>query len=284
LLDALITPFSTNSFMLQALVAGILVSIACAIAGTFIILRGLAFIGDALAHGVLPGIAAALLLGFSGMIGAAIGAAVMIGGITWITQKSRLSSDTAIGLLFVGMLSLGVAIVSRSNSFSGDLTRILFGEILGISLQSIFIQLIATIVIVVLAVVCARPFLLLSFDPEQAEVAGFSVRLYHNLMLLMIAITVIVSFQTVGTLLVFGLLIAPAGTGALLARRIEAMMAWAGLFGILSMYAGLLISYHFNLAAGAAIILVAIGIFFVVFIVQNVRQRAVALPEESHHA
>ncbi len=284
MLDALITPFSTNSFMLQALVAGILVSIACAIAGTFIILRGLAFIGDALAHGVLPGIAAALLLGFSGMIGAAIGAAVMIGGITWITQKSRLSSDTAIGLLFVGMLSLGVAIVSRSNSFSGDLTRILFGEILGISLQSIFIQLIATIVIVVLAVVCARPFLLLSFDPEQAEVAGFSVRLYHNLMLLMIAITVIVSFQTVGTLLVFGLLIAPAGTGALLARRIEAMMAWAGLFGILSMYAGLLISYHFNLAAGAAIILVAIGIFFVVFIVQNVRQRAVALPEESHHA
>jgi ABC-type Mn2+/Zn2+ transport system permease subunit len=283
-MDALITPFTTNGFMLQALIAGILVSISCAVAGTFIILRGLAFIGDALAHGVLPGIALAFLFGFSGMIGAAIGAAVMIGGITWITQKSRLSSDTAIGLLFVGMLSLGVAIVSRSSSFSGDLTRILFGEILGISLQSIIIQLVATIVIVGIAVVCARPFLLLSFDPEQAEVAGFSVRLYHNLMLFMIAITVIVSFQTVGTLLVFGLLIAPAGAGALLARRIEAMMAWATLFGVISMYSGLLISYHFNLAAGAAIVLVAVAIFFVVFVVQNLRRHPVAQPEGAHHA
>jgi ABC-type Mn2+/Zn2+ transport system permease subunit len=282
-MDLLVTPFSTNGFMLQALVAGILVSIACAIAGTFIILRGLAFIGDALAHGVLPGIAVALLVGFSGILGAAIGAAVMIGGITLITQRSRLSSDTAIGLLFVGMLSLGVAIVSRSSSFSGDLTRILFGEILGISLQSIIIQFVATIIILVIAVICARPFLLLSFDPEQAEVAGFSVRLYHNIMLLMIAITVIVSFQTVGTLLVFGLLIAPAGAGALLARRIEAMMVWAAFFGILSMYLGLLISYHFDLAAGAAIILVTIVIFFIVFILQNIRQRRIALGQEARH-
>jgi ABC-type Mn2+/Zn2+ transport system permease subunit len=280
-MDIFITPFSTNSFMLQALIAGVLVSIACAIAGTFIILRGLAFIGDALAHGVLPGIAVAILVGFSGIIGAAIGAAVMIGGITLITQRSRLSSDTAIGLLFVGMLSLGVVIVSRSNSFSGDLTRILFGEILGISVQSIIIQLIATVVILAIAIICARPFLLLSFDPEQAEVAGYKVKIYHNLMLLMIAITVIVSFQTVGTLLVFGLLIAPAGSGALLARRIEAMMAWAAFFGVFSMYSGLLISYHFNLAAGASIIIVAIVMFFIVFIVQNIRQRRNVRPEAS---
>jgi ABC-type Mn2+/Zn2+ transport system permease subunit len=135
----------------------------------------------------------------------------------------------------------------------------------------------------VIAVICARPFLLLSFDPEQAEVAGFSVRLYHNIMLLMIAITVIVSFQTVGTLLVFGLLIAPAGAGALLARRIEAMMVWAAFFGILSMYLGLLISYHFDLAAGAAIILVTIVIFFIVFILQNIRQRRIAPGQEARH-
>src|SRR5512137_1864178 len=195
-MDWLITPFSTNGFMLQALIAGILVSIACAVAGTFVILRGLSFIGDALAHGVLPGIAVAVLVGFPGIIGAAIGAAGMIGGITLITRRSRLSSDTAIGLLFVGMLSLGVLIVSRSNSFSGDLTRILFGEILGIGITAIWIQLAATIVIAAMAVICARPFLLLSFDPEQAQVAGFSSRLYHNIMLFMIAITVIVSFQT----------------------------------------------------------------------------------------
>lgn len=269
--------------MLQALIAGILVSIACAIAGTFVILRGLAFIGDAIGHGVLPGIALAILFGFQGIIGAAISALFMIGGITLITQRSRLSSDTAIGLLFVGMLSLGVVIVSRSNSFSGDLTRILFGEILGISRSDITVQLVATTVIAAIAVICARPFLLLSFDPEQAEVAGFSVRLFHNIMLLMVAATIIVSFQTVGTLLVFGLLIAPAGSGALLARRIEAMMMWAALFGILSMYFGLLISYHFNLAAGAAIILVAVIIFFIIFIIQNLRQRQSAFHGGTHN-
>jgi len=281
--DWLITPFSSNGFMLQALVAGVLVSIACAIAGTFVILRGLAFIGDALAHGVLPGIATAVLLGFPGIIGAAIGALFMIGGITIITQRSRLSSDTAIGLLFIGMLSLGVVIVSRSNSFTGDLTSILFGEILGISISSILIQLIVTVAIAVTAFICARPFLLLSFDPEQAQVAGFSSRLYHYVMLFMIAATVIVSFQTVGTLLVFGLLIAPAGAGALLARRIEAMIAWAIVFGALSMYFGLLISYHFNLAAGAAIILVTVVIFFAVFVIQNIRNRRVAHQQVSTH-
>ena len=289
-MDALITPFLANDFMLRALLAGTLVSIACAAAGTFVILRGLAFIGDALAHGVLPGIALGVLLGFPGILGAAIGAAFMIGGITLITQRSRLSSDTAIGLLFVGMLSLGVVIVSRSSSFSGDLTRILFGEILGISWTSVLIQAVATVVIGGIAIVCARPFLLLSFDPEQAEVAGFRVRIYHNIMLFMIAVTVIVSFQTVGTLLVFGLLIAPAGAGALLARRIAlrlwklrlhvsmlpVMIAWAALFGVLSMYFGLLISYHFNLAAGASVTLVAVLLFFIVFTIRNaLRQRAV---------
>jgi len=282
-MDWLVTPFSSNDFMLHALIAGVLVSIACAIAGTFVILRGLAFIGDALAHGVLPGIAVAILVGFPAVIGAAIGAAVMIGGITTITQRSRLSSDTAIGLLFIGMLSIGVVIVSRSNSFSGDLTRVLFGEILGISNSAILIQLVATIVIAAIAIICARPFLLLSFDPEQAQVAGFSASLYHNIMLLMIAATVVVSFQTVGTLLVFGLLIAPAGAGALLARRIEVMMAWAILFGVLSMYSGLLISYHFDLAAGASIILVTVAIFFVVFIIQNLRSRRVAHPRDFTH-
>jgi ABC-type Mn2+/Zn2+ transport system permease subunit len=279
----LITPFTNNDFMVQALMAGALVSVACAIAGTFVILRGLAFIGDALGHGVLPGIAVALLVGFPGILGAAISAALMIGGITLITRRSRLSSDTAIGLLFVGMLSLGVVLVSRSNSFSGDLTSILFGEILGISAGAILSQLVATVIIIAIAIICSRPFLLLSFDPEQAQVAGFSYRLYHNLMLLMIAITVIVSFQTVGALLVFGLLIAPAGAGALLSRRIWVMMIYASGLGILSTYLGLLISYHFNLAAGAAIILVTVVIFFIVFITQNVRRTRPQIPLEVTH-
>jgi ABC-type Mn2+/Zn2+ transport system permease subunit len=273
LVDYILTPFLANDFMLRALTAGVLVSVACGIVGTFVVLRGLAFIGDALAHGVLPGIAISLLLGFPGLVGAALGAVVMIGGISLITQRSRLSSDTAIGLLFVGMLALGVAIVSRSNSFSGDLVSILFGEILGISPDAILVQLAATVVVAVTAFVCVRPFLLLSFSPEQAQVAGFSARLYHGIMLSLIALTVIVSFQTVGTLLVFGMLLAPAGAAALLARRVEAMMAWAIVFGAISVYLGLLTSYHFNVAAGATIVLIGTLIFFIVFAVQNIRLR-----------
>ena len=268
-MDWFITPFTSNTFMLNALLAGVLVSIACGIVGTFIVLRGLAFIGDALAHGVLPGIAVALLLGIPGILGAAVGALVMIAGISLITRRSRLSSDTAIGLLFVGMLALGVVIVSRSNSFSGDLVRVLFGEILGISQASLLIQLAATLIILVTVIVCARPFLLLCFSPEQAQVAGFSASLYHNIMLALMALTVIVSFQTVGTLLVFGMLLAPAGAGALIARRIETMMLWAAGFGALSVYLGLLASYHFNLAAGSSIVLVATLIFFTVFFIRN---------------
>jgi ABC-type Mn2+/Zn2+ transport system permease subunit len=270
-MDWFVNPFLQNEFMLRALAAGCLVSIASAIVGTFVVLRGLAFIGDALAHGVLPGIAVAILLHIPGILGAAVGAVAMIGGISLITRRSRLSSDTAIGLLFVGMLALGVVIVSRSTAFTGDLVRVLFGEVLGISPSAIGVQLVATIAVAVTAAVCNRPFLLLCFNPEQAQVAGFSIRLYHNIMLALIALTVIVSFQTVGTLLVFGMLLAPAGAGALVAHRIGAMMAWAGLFGSVSVYAGLLASYHFNVAAGSTIVLVATAIFFIVLLAQSAR-------------
>ena len=269
----MVTPFLSNQFMLNALAAGVLVSIACGIVGTLIVLRGLAFIGDALAHGVLPGIAVALLLGLPGILGAALGAVVMIGGISLITQRSRLSSDTAIGLLFVGMLALGVVIVSRSTSFSGDLIRVLFGEVLGIDRNALLIQLTATLLILITTIICARPFLMLCFNTEQAQVAGYSVKLYHNLMLALIALTVIVSFQTVGTLLVFGMLLAPAGASALVARRMETMMIWSGIFGTLSVYIGLLSSYYFNIAAGASIVLSAAIIFFIVFLIQNLRAK-----------
>ncbi len=270
-MDFFITPFTSNEFMLRALAAGVLVSISCAMVGTFVVLRGLSFIGDALAHGVLPGIAIAILLGAPGWLGAAVGSLLMIGGISLITNRSRLSSDTAIGLLFVGMLALGVVIVSRSNAFAGDLVRVLFGEMLGVSNEVLIAQLIVTVGVAIVAWVCARPFLLLSFSPEQAQVAGFSARRYHSIMLMLIALTVIVSFQTVGTLLVFGMLIAPAGAAALIARRISAMMLLAAVLGSLSVYIGLLVSYHFYLAASASIILVTTVIFFVVFTVQNIR-------------
>ena len=266
-----IAPFADNEFMRLSLLAGLLVAVLCAVAGTFVVLRGLAFIGDALAHGVLPGVAGALLLGVPGILGAAVGSAVMIIGVTFVTNRSGLSSDTAIGLLFVGMLALGVIIVSRSDSFNGDIVRILFGEILGIRTANIWLLAAATVVIVAGVALFYRPFLLLSFDPEQADVSGFSSRRYHAIMLAMVAATVVVSFQAVGTLLVFGMLIAPAGAGALLARRVGAMIAWAIGIGSVSVYIGLLLSYHYDFSAGATVVFVTVCAFFIVLAIQVIR-------------
>ena len=271
-MNYLVDPFANNEFMRLALFGGILVAFTCAIAGTFVVLRGLAFVGDALAHGVLPGIATAMLLGFSGILGAAVGAAVMMGGVSIVTRKFRLSGDTAIGLLFVGMLALGVMITSRSSSFVGDLARILFGELLGITTTDLAWQFAALVIVGAIAFVSRRPFLLLSVDDGLARTSGFSARLFHNVMLTMVAITVIASFQTVGTLLVLGMLIAPAATGSLFARRIESMMLIAALVGSLSTYIGLLLSYHYDLAAGASIVLTAVVIFAISATANEIRK------------
>jgi len=271
-MNYLIDPFANNEFMRLALFGGILVACTCAIAGTFVVLRGLAFVGDALAHGVLPGIATAMLLGVSGIVGAAIGAAVMMGGVSVVSRRFRLSGDTAIGLLFVGMLALGVMITSRSASFVGDLAHILFGELLGITTTDLAWQFIALVIVGIIAFVGRRPFLLLSVDDGLARTSGFSARLFHNVMLAMVAITVIASFQTVGTLLVLGMLIAPAATGSLFARRIESMMLIAALVGSLSTYIGLLVSYHYDLAAGASIVLTAVVIFSISATANEIRK------------
>jgi ABC-type Mn2+/Zn2+ transport system permease subunit len=202
---------------------------------------------------------------------------VMIGGVTLVTTRTRLSSDTAIGLLFVAMLALGVVIVSAAGAFQGDLLAILFGQILGTSVDQLLIMAVATLAVVVTAVVASRPFLLLAFEPEQADVAGFSSRRYHTLMMLLVALTVVVAFQTVGTLLVFGMLLAPAATGALLASRISRMMTIAVAVGAASTYAGLLASYWFDLAASATIVLVAVAVFFAVLALTAGRTPASAM-------
>jgi ABC-type Mn2+/Zn2+ transport system permease subunit len=266
---ALVDPFLDNEFMVRALVAGVLVAVSCAVVGTYVVLRGLAFIGEALGHGVLPGVAVAVLLEVSGLLGAAVAAAVMITGVSWITRRSILTSSTAIGLLFVGMLALGVVIVSRSEAFAGDLTRILFGDILGTGWDDVWIQLGVTFGVVVTVIVCARPFLLLCFDREQAQTAGFSPRLYDGLMLATIAATVVVSFQSVGTLLVLGMLLAPAGAAALVTSTIASAMVLSAFLGTGSVYGGLLISYHFDFAAGATIVLVAVALFFAFLVVRT---------------
>lgn len=267
-MDVLTDPFVQNAFMQRALLAGVLIAIATAVVGTLMVLRGMAFLGDALAHGVLPGIAAALLIGIPSFIGALASAAVMIGGVAAVQRRTRLSSDVAIGLLFVGMLALGVVIVSRSSEFAGSLTEILFGEVLGVDWWSIMWQAILAAAVVLLAWGLRRPFLLSAMDPDQARVAGYPVRLLQVVLLGMIAVTVVVSFRVVGTLLVFGMLLAPAGTAALFARRLGAMMLLSTLIGAVSVYVGLLLSWYYDLAAGASVVLVAVGIFFLALVAQ----------------
>lgn len=268
--DTLIAPFADNEFLRHALYAGVLVSLVCAVAGTFVVLRGLAFVGDALAHGVLPGIATAVLLGWPAVLGAGVGTVVMMGGVGLVTRRSRLSGDTAIGLLFVGMLALGVMITSRSRSFTGDLTRILFGEVLGVTRSELGWQLVAFLAVAGVAWTCRRPFLLLCVDEDLAQTSGFPVRRYHALMMVCVAVTVVASFQTVGTLLVLGMLIAPAATAALVVHRVGQMMLVAALIGTVSTYVGLLLSYHADLAAGASIVVTAVALFALTFTVSEV--------------
>jgi len=279
-------PFARNEFMRNALLASALVSVICAIAGTYVVLRGLSFVGDALAHGVIPGIALALLFGVPGVVGAAIGAVVMMGGVSVITSRVRLSADTAIGLLFVGMLSLGVIITSRSTSFVGDITRILFGELLGVDTSDLAWQAAVLVVVAAIAFVAHRPFVLMSLDDGLARTSGFSVKFFHGLMLTMVAMAVVGSFQLVGTLLVLGLLVAPAATGALLARRVSTMMLVASLCGVTSSYVGLLTSYHFDVAAGASIVFTSVYLFVVVAILTIPRRMrgTSELPHQHEHA
>ena len=277
----LLDPFVDNPFLVRSLLAGVLVALACAVAGTFVVLRGLAFVADALAHGVLPGIAIAVLIGAPTVMGAAAGTVVMMGGVSVITRRSRLSSDTAIGLLFAGMLALGVMITSRSRTFFGDLTRIFTGEILGVSDTDLWWQLAALGAVCATAWACRRPFLLLSLDPDLAATSGFAVRRYENLLLFVVAVAILSSFQTVGTLLVFGMLVAPASTAALVSRRVGVMMLIAAVIGALSVYVGLLLSYHADLAAGASIVVVSVGLFLVTLAITEVRRSAQARRERA---
>jgi len=259
--DWLIDPFSFD-FMQRALAAGVLAVLTTSVVGTWVILRGLAFMGDALAHGVLPGIALALLFDIHPMIGAAAAAAVMVGAISLVHRTTRLSEDTAIGLLFVGMLALGVILISRSGSFAVDLVAILFGDVLGTSWGDLVVQAVAAVVAVGGVILFYRPLLVLSFNEQKAATLGLRPRLAHLVMMGLITLAVVVSFPAVGALLVFGLLIAPPATAVLVARRVPTVMVTAAVLGTVEVAAGLLISYHFDTAAGATMSGLAVAVFF----------------------
>jgi ABC-type Mn2+/Zn2+ transport system permease subunit len=266
--ELLLEPFSYG-FMRNALYAGLLTVIGSSLVGTWVVMRGLAFIGDALAHGVLPGIAIAYLLGGNLMVGAALGAAVMVGGISVVTSRSRIGEDTAIGLLFVGMLALGVAIISARGAYAGDLTTILFGDPLGVRPDTLRVLAAATTLAVVASFVGYRPFLALTYDRAKARTLGLRPELAHVAMLGLVALVVVTSFRSVGTLLVFAFLIAPPATAVLIARRVPVVMLVSVASGSLAVVVGLLLSYHLATATAATIAGVSVLGFFLVLTVQN---------------
>lgn len=252
------------AFMQRALVAGLVAVVATSLIGTWVVVRGLAFLGDALAHGVIPGIAIAVLWGFSPILGALLAAAVMAGLVSVVSARSTIREDTGIGLLFVGMLSLGVVIVSKARSFATEATALLFGDILGVTWADIRAQLVATAVVVLASFVFYRPFLALTFNPLKSESLGMRPKLAHAAMMALLALSIVASFQAVGTLLVFGLLVGPPATAALLSRRIPTMMLISILFGALAVVVGLTISFHAGTAGGATMAGLSVAQFFVV--------------------
>lgn len=258
-------PFEVT-FMQRALLAGLLVAVLCACVGTWVVRRGLAFLGEALGHGLLPGVAVAHLAGFSLLIGATASAAVMVAGVTYASRRANLSADTGIGLLFVGMLAVGVIIVSRERSFAVDLTGFLFGDVLGASTSGNRWLALTVLVAIAASVLLYRPFVALCFDERKARTLGFRPGLANAAMLALVTLAVVSSYRVVGTLLVFGFLVAPPATAALLVRRIPLAMVVAALLGSLSVVIGLLVSWHADTAAGATIAGCAVAQFFVVLI------------------
>ncbi|MBA2281218.1 MAG: metal ABC transporter permease, partial [Acidimicrobiia bacterium] len=262
MIDWLSEPFA-GELLQRALVAGLLAAATTAIIGTWVVVRGLAFLGEALTHGLLPGIAVAFILGIDVTIGALVAAAVMVGGVDVVSRRTKLTEDTGIGLLFVGMLALGVVIISREDTYAGDLTSFLFGNVLGVRTPQLWLQAGVLVVTAAVAALLHRPFTALAFDRDKAAALGLRPALAHTAMLGLLALSVVASFRAVGTLLVFGLLVAPPSTASLLVRRLPAMMAVAVLSGWLAVVVGLVVSYHADTAAAATIAEVAVLQFFV---------------------
>lgn len=271
-MDWLTTPFEL-AFQQRALIGGSLAAIALAVVGTWVVIRGMTFLGDALVHGVIPGIALAILLDFNVMIGALLAALVMILGINLVHHQTTFAEDTGIGLLFVGMLGTGVILISRTDSYTGSLTGILFGDALGVTTGDVWMLGGIALVALAATAVLYRPFLVLSFNDHKARLLGMRPRIAHAALLGLIMLTIVGSFQTVGTLLVFGLLVGPPATASLIVRRVPYMMLTAALIGVASVATGLIISYHANTSGSATMAVVPIALFFVVLPVRRLLDR-----------
>jgi manganese/iron transport system permease protein len=268
--ELLTDPFEAE-FVRTGALAAALVGALCGVVGCYVVVRGMALMADSLAHGVLPGVAIAFALtaGAAGedpnelaiTLGALAAGLATAGATSLILSRSRLREDTAAGVVFVFMLALGVAIVSRVDGYTVDLNSFLFGDVLGVERGEVLVTAILTAAVLALVAVLYRPFMLLSFDRKRAAALGLPVDALHLAMLVVLALAVVVGFRVVGALLVLGLLIAPPAAATLVTRRLPAMMAASAAIAAASGPVGLVLSWHLDLAAGPAIVLVAVAAF-----------------------
>jgi len=253
-------------FMVRALLASILVGILCPVVGSYMVLKGLSFFGDALAHAILPGVVLAFLLGWPMAAGALVAALVAAFLIGFISQRSSLQEDTAIGVVFAGAFALGVALLSTLNNYAVDLAHILFGDVLGVSARDLWV--ICGLGVVVLGVIVAlyKELLVLTFDPVLALVLRLPATALRYLLLGMVALTVVMSLQTVGIALVLAMLVTPAAAARMMTRRLPTMMVLAAGIGVLANVTGLYLSYYWNIASGPTMVLVATALFGLIFL------------------
>lgn len=265
LLAWLSEPFS-YPFMVRGLWASLIVGIVVPLLGTYVVLRGMAFFGDAMAHIVLPGVVIAYLLGWPITLGALVAgvlAALIIGAIS---RRTRIREDTAIGVVFAGAFALGVAMLSLQRSYAVDLAHILFGNLLGVSNSDLRLMAVLSGIVLLTIGAFYKEFLVMSFDPTLAATLRLPVFILQNALLVLMALVIVVSLQTVGVALILAMLVTPGATAYLVTRRLPSMMAVASILGAASAICGLYLSFYWNFASGPAIVLVETAVFVVVFI------------------
>ena len=274
--EAIVDPLR-YPFMVRGLIAAMSVGGLCAVVGSFVVLRGMAFMGDAIAHSILPGLAGGVLTAGRGdrrvLFWWALGTAVLVAlGVGWISERARVREDTAIGIVFAGMFALGIALISTVHGFAVDLVHFLFGNVLGVSNTDLLMIGAFGGAVLVLLLVFYKELVTVSFDPTLARTLRLPTTAYRYLLFVLVAVTVVVSLQTVGVGLMLAMLIVPSSTAFLVARRLPQMMMIGALLGVLSGAIGLYLSFYASIASGASIVLVAIALFFLVLLLSPRRR------------
>ena len=264
-LDWLLDPLQYELIQ-RALLAATMTGIVCAVLGAYIVLRGMAFLGDALAHTILPGVVVAYLLGWPLAVGALVMGVLTALGIGFLTDQGMVKEDTAIGIIFAGSFALGVALLSTAGNYSVDLTHFLFGNLLGVSSSDLWVTLLLGGVVLAVIALFYKEFLVISFDMTLAQTLRLPTTFLRYLLLVLLAVTIVVSLQVVGSALILAMLITPAATASLLTNRLLPLMAYAAAIGAFSGVTGVYVSYHLDVASGPAVVLVATAIFLLVFL------------------